>query len=280
MYGGIHNKKIFKYANEHFKLLEDLLGEVDYYDGFAKQFLANNEIPSTIRLFMEQRKAEKINELNSILLNKKWINHDPSRTKKIRKKLLKVNWRKPKEEIKLIGEYYLKSIDVINEFYKNTGNAFTDLELQVHDLRRKLRWLSIYPQALRGAIQLVDNVEDNEALKKYLIPAIVNSPFNVMPEPANNQIVLILEKKYFYSLSFVISQLGKIKDKGLSVLAIAEAVENTQFVNKEIATERAFELLHFKNAGLNSILKEAKEVCKPFFIEDNLGKLVVGVEIL
>ncbi|MBS1758205.1 MAG: hypothetical protein JSU03_13100, partial [Bacteroidetes bacterium] len=38
LYAGIHNKKKFLKIKEHFKLLEDTLGAIDYYDGFAKEF--------------------------------------------------------------------------------------------------------------------------------------------------------------------------------------------------------------------------------------------------
>ncbi len=278
LYSGLHNKKIFKYANDHFKLLEDALGAADYYDGYAKDFLADNEMPVTIRLFIEERKAEKLSELNAILLKKKWVGHEPSRTKKIRKKLLKADWKEPEEEMKLIKKYYLGAIKEINNFYKNTGTQFTDIEAQVHELRRKLRWLSIYPQALQGLLQLTDSGLKDDAVEKYLTPAIVNSPFNVMPAIANNKVALTLEKNYFLALSFVISALGKIKDKGLRVVATAEAVRHTQFVNDEVALQRAVTLNHAEKDGMAHILKEAKEICGPFFIEDNLGKL--GLEIV
>ncbi len=274
LYTGLHNKKIFKYTNDHFKLLEDALGEVDYYDGYAKDFLADNEMPATIRLFMEEKKAEKLGDLNTLLLKKKLIGHDPSRIKKIRKKLQKADWKKPEEEMQLIKLYYAKEIEDINHFYKSTGSDFIDIEAQVHDLRRKLRWLSIYPQALRGAVQLADSGVKDDLVVKYLTPAVINSPFNVMPGVANNDVILTLEKNYFLALSNMISALGKIKDKGLRLVATSEAVRHTQFVTDEVALQSAIVLNHAENGGVSHILKEAKEICEPFFVEDNLGKLV------
>ena len=274
LYAGLHDKKRFLYAMEYFKTLEDMLGAVDYYDAFAKDFLEDPVMPSTIRLFVESKREEKLKAINEILIRKKWISADLYRTKKIRKRIKKADWKIPQKEVELIKEFYFKEIEKINEFYKETGEHFTDIELQVHDLRRKIRWLSIYPRALRGCIQFIDNETETPEIAKYLIPEIINSPFNIMPQAGNNQFFVLLEKNYFLSLSFVISALGKIKDRGLRVVAIAEAVKNTQFVNDKIAMERAIELNAVNTDGFYDSLKKANEICDPFFAENNLGKLI------
>ena len=274
LYAGLHDKKRFLYAMEYFKTLEDMIGAVDYYDAFAKDFLEDPIMPSTIRLFVESKREEKLKAINEILIKKKWISADLYRTKKIRKRIKKADWKIPEKEVELIKEFYFKAIEKINEFYKETGEQFTDIELQVHDLRRKLRWLSIYPQALRGCVQSVDNGIETPELAKYLTPEIINSPFNIMPPPGNNRFFVQLEKNYLFSLSFVISALGKIKDGGLRIVAIAEAVKHTQFVTDEIAMEKAIELNAVNTDGLYSSLKKANEICDPFFAENNLGKLI------
>ena len=274
LYAGLHDKKRFLYAMEYFKTLEDMIGAVDYYDAFAKDFLEDPIMPSTIRLFVESKREEKLKAINEILIKKKWISADLYRTKKIRKRIKKADWKIPEKEVQLIKEFYFKAIEKINEFYKETGEQFTDIELQVHDLRRKLRWLSIYPQALRGCVQSVDNGIETPELAKYLTPEIINSPFNIMPPPGNNRFFVQLEKNYLFALSFVISELGKIKDQGLRIVAVAEAVKHTQFVTDEIAMERAIELNALNTDGLYSSLKKANEICDPFFAENNLGKLI------
>ena len=274
LYAGLHNKKKFLYAMEYFKSLEDMFGAVDYYDGFAKDFLEDPIMPSTIRLFVEARREQNLKGINEILIKKKWTSADLYRTKKIRRRIKKSDWQIPEKEVELIKQFYQKAIKSVNEFYKETGTEFTDIELQVHELRRKLRWLSIYPQALRGCVQFTNNDIETPELLKYLIPAVVNSAFNVMPVAANNQFFVLVEKNYFLALSFVISALGKIKDNGLRIMVTAEAVKNTQFVNETVAMERALILNNSENIGLSIFLKKAKEICQPFFEEDNLNKLI------
>lgn len=275
LYAGLHNKKRFEYAMDYFKSLEDLIGAVDYYDSFARDFLEDPIMPTTIRLFVESKKEESLKAINEILIKKKWINHEPSRTKKIRKKIKSADWKTPEKEMELVKKFYIDSIENINEFYNETGTKFIDIELQVHDLRRKLRWLSIYPQALRGCVQFVDNGNETPELSKYLTPEIINSPFNIMPLAGNNEFFVLVEKNYFLALSYVINALGKIKDKGLRIMAIAEAVQHTQFVKEEIALEKALLLNGSDTNALNNSLKEANEICDPFFAEDNLGKLII-----
>jgi len=274
LYAGLHNKKKFLYAMEYFKNLEDMFGAVDYYDGFAKDFLEDPIMPSTIRLFVEARREENLKAINAVLIKKKWTSADLYRTKKIRRRIKKTDWQIPEKEVELIKQFYQKAIKSVNEFYKETGAEFTDIELQVHDLRRKLRWLSIYPQALRGCVQFTDNDIETPELLKYLTSEVVNSPFNIMPVAGNNQFFVFIEKKYFLALSFVIGALGRTKDKGLRIMVTAEAVKNTQFVNETVAMERALLLNNSENIGLSIVLKKAKEICQPFFEEDNLGKLL------
>jgi hypothetical protein len=276
LYACLHDKKRFKYAVKYFKSLEDMLGAVDYYDSFAKDFLTDPIMPSTIRLFVESKREENLTTINEILIEKKWINNDTSRIKKIKKKLKSADWKTPEKEVELIKQFYFKEIKNINEFYKEACTEFTEIELQVHELRRKLRWLSIYPQALKGCVQFVDSGTETSELSKYLTPEIVNSPYNIMPPTGYNHFFVLVEKNYFLALSYVINALGKIKDKGLRVLAIAEGVQHTQFVTPEIAMERALELNGRTSDGLNDSLKKAKEICQPFFAEDNLGKLMSG----
>ncbi len=274
LYAGMHNEKQFLKIKERVKLLEDLLGGIDHYDNFAKDFLKDAKIPATVTKFCEKKRDEKLAELNAALLKRKWINHDPLRTKKIRKRLARMDWQTSEKEIELIKEFYLKSIIGINNFYKEAGPAFTNLEEQVHEIRRKLRWLSIYPRALQGAIQLKDNKTKDKAVAKYLIPEIINSPFNKMPAKGTNNPILFLEKNYFLALSNILSTLGTLKDSGLRIHALADAIKETQTVSEEIALQQAYKLTKMKPDGLKEIMVKAYDICKLYFEEKNLEKLV------
>ncbi|MFN0083087.1 MAG: hypothetical protein ACKVOM_11280 [Ferruginibacter sp.] len=99
-----------------------------------------------------------------------------------------------------------------------------------------------------------------------------------MPAVGNNKAIIEFEKKYFLALSYVIFELGNLKDDGLKVMAIAEAIAATQFVDDETALQRAYPLSKISSEGVKEIMARAKDVAALFFEEDNLGKMMVGIK--
>jgi hypothetical protein len=277
IYGGLHDKKIFSKIEAHFKLLEDALGTVDYYDSFAREFSINKKIPAAVADYAKAQARENIQRLNDLLREEKWIGERANRTRKVRKKLGSVGWLKEKDEAKAIASFYKKQIKKIEAFDQAFNGEFTEIETQVHALRRKLRWLSIYPQALRGFIQLDESGEQTEDEKKYLTPEIINSPFNKLPDAGANKYLLMLDKNRFFALSWLIAELGKLKDDGLRVLLINEALQQTKNISRDEAEKQTYRLLGRNSSSLTEILSKASQICKEFFAEGNLDKLLKGI---
>ena len=186
-------------------------------------------------------------------------------------------WQNPKDELKGIFEFYKKSIKELKEFMQAAGPEFTGIESQVHEIRRDLRWISIYPQALQGVIQLKDSAISPAHIEKYLTPEIVNSPFNKMPPPGINTQFLLLEKKYFLALSWVIAELGNLKDSGLKVLVVAEAFQQTEGIKHEAALQKTYHTLGLADNILDDILVKASAICNNYFNEKNADNLIYGV---
>ena len=262
LYGGLHNKKQFRKIEEHFKLLEDGLGAIDYYDAFARQFAADKTVPAKNAKFAEAKALEKAASLNKLLKDNNWIGKKADRLGKMRKQLAGCDWLKDKAEIWAIETFYGKNIAKIDAFAKTYESGFTDLESQVHELRRKLRWLSIYPQALQGCVQLTTTGSRDKNVKKYLTPDIVNSPFNKLPAAGSNRYVLTFNRDYFLALSWMISELGKLKDQGLRFCVLNEAGSKSK---TDAANETA-------------ILTKASDLTRTYFAEKNLDKMIVGIE--
>ena len=272
----LHNNKKFNALKDQFKILEDALGAIDYYDAYANQFLKHPMVPVHIREYMQGQAREKIQHLNTVLTDGDWLTAN-GRLKAIRKKLKEAEWLQPKEEAKGIKKIYDKAIDKINAFVREEGAGnFTEMENQVHEFRRELRWLSIYPQALRGSIQTLDSGESETATAAYLIPEIVQSKFNIMPDAGDNKWFLLLEKNYFYALSWLIAELGKLKDEGLQYFAAAEALQQTAGFSSEEAFEKSFEVFGVEKNMYDSLLTRASLITKTFIKEENLDKLVLG----
>lgn len=274
-YAHIHNPKRFEKLKARVKLLEDGIGQIDYYDNVAKDLRKMNQIPESIIHYLEAQAREKIQHLNEVLKTDSWIGDDPKSMGKIRAKLEDADWEKEKRELAAIEDFYRSSIQEIKDFMPT---AFTELESQVHSMRRKLRWLSIYPQAFQGSIQLHDNGTADPKTDKYLTEAIVKSPFNQLPAIGQHQYQLQLEKKYFLSLSWMIAELGRIKDEGLTILAVTEALQQAGIRDQNDARQHACAILGKPANQINQLLDLATVICKRFLDEGILDQLIVGIE--
>lgn len=276
LYAGIHNKKKFIKIKAHFKLLEDAIGQIDYYDAFAKEFAGNKKIPATVVSYLQAQAREKIQSLNEILTEKDWIGSGKSRIEKIRKKLKKADWLDEQKDVEGVRDFYFSSINGILEFSNQKNFHFENVEKDVHELRRMLRWLSIYPQALKGCIQLSQAKKSPAYLSKYLTKAITGSPYNVMPDAGDLRYFLLLDKTRFYALSWMISELGNLKDSGLRLEVIKEALIQSGSTNEKAALIKARSFLGNRQLTEQQVLDQAEAILKTFCKEQNLESLVIG----
>ena len=284
LYSNIHNKNKFEKLKTHFKLLEDTIGKVDYYDAFAKEFLANKKIPPVITSYLQAQSREKIQSLNEILTEKEWLGDDNTRIKKIRKKLSNADWQDEKEDVKSIQEFYMTAINKILEFINEKNFHFTDIENDVHEFRRMLRWLSIYPRVLQGCIQLgKSKTAAPRFLSKYLTKAITTSSYNVMPDAGDLKYFLIFDQNRFYAISWLIAELGNLKDSGLKVEVIKEAILQTSpqsptaKTNEKNTLAKAYKLAGVAQKTLEQILDAAEKISQTFCKEKNLEDLITGI---
>lgn len=276
MYAQFHNKPFFTEINERFKGVEDVLGAIDYYAAFLREFHSDEKVPTTVKNHLESKTREKITAFNNLLAKKGWTNGKTLR--KINDGLCIAKWQNQEDEIANIEKYYHKQIKKINEFVGETTFEFKNVETQVHELRRKLRWLSIYPQAFQGAIQLQENKADLTNLEKYLTDEIVSSPFNNLPFSSEVKHHVFLEKYHFLALSWMISELGKLKDKGLKITALKDAFQEIAFLKDEEAMSEAYRVLGDDYPKMDTLLKQAGVVAQRFFDEKILDKLIWGVD--
>ena len=275
LYRDMHNKKKFNKLNEVFKIFEDKLGAVDYYDGFAKEFFNSQNISDDIKGFIKSQMGKKLSDLNVLLTGEGWIGSDNKRVRKIYEKLEKADWLGPEEDAAGIKKSYEGSITALIKNIEKSKINFDSVEGDVHELRRELRWLSIYPQALRGLIQMKPSVDSPEYLKKYLTPEIINSPFNKMPEAKVGQPVLYVNADYFYALSWLIAELGKLKDNGLKIVVLKEAVQSLNKISDGDAEQQSLLFCGEGQITTLAILEKAKNASLQFFGERVLEQMLI-----
>ena len=261
-------------------MIVNALGAIDYYDSIAMDLSKNKKIPLEVTQYLQAQTREKLQHLNELLNEKKWISENNERLVKIRKKLTEANWLDDEKEINELNLFYGKAIYEIIEFTHVTNCHFDNMEEDVHELRRKLRWLSIYPQALQGCVQLTGSNIKSKQLAKYLTKEIITSPYNKMPQAGDNIYFLMLNKDYFLALSWLIASLGELKDSGLTIVAVKEALQQIKGINEVDAINQTYQVLGNKQIKLPVLLNNAEKICKTFFDEKNLGNLVNGIKKL
>lgn len=277
LYSKIYSSKEIGKLYEHFKLIEDSLGQIDYYYSLSLAFAGNTKIPAEYKRYFKEQIEQISLATNELLVEKGWLSDNDKRLGKITNKLKKVDWLNSEKEVEAIGNFYKTSIDSIGKFATKTGYSFDNVEEDIHELRRKLRWLSIYPQALQGVIQYAPETKAADTIGKYLTKEIKNSPFNKLPAAGNNTYFLLLNKNYFLSLSWLIAELGTLKDEGLLLAGLTEAIEKSSGCDTEESLTRAYKLLGNKQRQMQEILAEASSLTKTYFEEGNLQHLIAGI---
>jgi len=266
-------KKKFKKLQEKFKLLEDMLGRIDYFEELNKSISQHSHLPEYLKFHFLIPAKNAISDLNEVLLHFGWL--DGEQLKKIQRTLEKVEWKDPQEEHKRLELFYYAEIEKITAFAKNGTISFSDMELGIHEFRRKLRWLSIYAHALHGGIQLVDIEKERLTLENYLTDTVLNSRFNKLPPADKQTIPLRLSKYNFYALSWMIGRLGELKDQGLTLISLAETISQTYLIqNEEEALLKAQEVLGENSASLDELLQEGNKITKQFFKDGVLKNLI------
>jgi len=273
LYKKITDHKKLKKLNELFKDMEDRLGEIDFYDGFYKEFKNEKNIPESLINYLKEKKERKLDDLKDFLKDEKWISKNQKRLLQIMKELDEVKWLDEKNDSLAILDVYQEDIKKVVKKYKRKSFKFCDIENDVHELRRQLRWLSIYPQALGGLMQLKTEGEPQEFLMKYLTPEIINSPFNVMPDGSQLQYHIMLHKNYFYALSWIIAELGILKDSGLRIKILEESISDV-YKTKEDVEQLVYSICKENQLTIPQILQQAEKVSATFFSENILHNIL------
>jgi hypothetical protein len=271
MYAGLHNKKRFTKIKDWCKILEDSLGGIDYQVAMHNYCKTNKSIPANITQHFADEIANACDAMNAYLADS--FGAKQAKFEKMKQKINSADWLAEEKESKAIVDYYKTQIKKINEWYIAEAREMNDIELHVHELRRKLRWLSIIPQALQGKIQLAGDVKIIIVLKKYITKEITSSPFNKLAPIGKLKSVAYLNKQHFYALSWMIAELGKLKDSGLVENGVALAYASIHLCDAEQASKTT-KGMHKNYVSINDLLKQANAIVKEFFDAKILNALV------
>ena len=188
-------------------------------------------------------------------------------------KEFKINFNDKTIVLKLHEEIKSELIEAC-EFFNQFPKEFTDMEKQVHELRRKLRWVSIYGESFQGLIVLKEVKEKYLWEKSFITPKEIKNPYNKLPVSKKLNQNLSLNKKSFFALSNVISNLGIIKDKGFRLYLIEKSIRKTNTekgINSAILASKQLQA----NFTESTLLAQAHLLLKTYFNKYKIHDLLV-----
>lgn len=261
------DEKLFEKWNKRFKKLEDLFGEIDQYLTIESELKRNKKIPKEVVKYFAINAINYIEKCNQRLREKKWLDN----------KLQSFNYKLSEFDVEYNQEYLdelkytmFDEMHSILDFAKKSNYQFTKIEEEVHELRRKLRWLSIYAQALNGLIQFKKSNKKNKFQQNYFTKEVLNSPYNKMQKRPKNTAIIEFDNDSFFALSWIINKLGELKDDGIKVQKLSDAIFVAENVTKDEANKKAITLLGFKSTIQEDVLKEASKTIELFLVKDKI----------
>ncbi len=269
------DKKTFNGYNDLFKKVEDVLGTFDYYEALYKSIEGKEGIDPNFIAYFKKNLDDHQKLMGDFLVEQKWIGTNVPTYTDLITDFSKIDYPKVKELRKLLAKYMMKQLTKVQEAYEQKTLDINDIEGGIHEIRRKLRWVSIYAQVCNGWIQLRELKTTPSSFKKYQTKEIINSPFNKLPKAPQNFDSLIIDSTNFYALSWAIDELGKIKDQGMKVQAINEAIQVCGIKNKT-----QIQLIRDTyNASISSLAEapnQAKVVLENFFVKDKIAENIIA----
>ena len=262
------NKELSK-ETKKIKKIEDSLGRIDDYDALYLLFSKNKKIKKKEADYFLAKREKEERKLNKKLIEKDFYQqtfHSLAVTPLIHfhdKILIKKLHRQINKELRGCFNFYLKYPE-----------AFTSMEKQVHALRRKLRWLSIYAQSFDGIIVLDPDKTKYEWEKRFITAAEIKSPYNKIPVTKKLEAYIHFNKKAFLALSYMVAALGKIKDKGLQMEELAKSICKTTGCSKQQARKLTVDQLNLKYSE-EDLFKEAHTLLHAFFIKYRIHELLL-----
>jgi hypothetical protein len=213
-----------------FKTLEDLLGAVDFSDALVKR-LSEANADSELRAYFVGRRAEACFQANRFLeASEWWAEKDqcPDALEDALETIEETDWPGERKEKKAFAEYFADCAKTMQEKLEAREFDFSQLESGLHEVRRKVRWLSILPAALDGLFVRPDEAPTSDPLSKYFTPAVLASPFNHFPPKKDVASPIVLDSPAFLALSWLIAELGAHKDRGQTADALLAAAQELE----------------------------------------------------
>jgi hypothetical protein len=264
---GLKNSGFIQW-HKTFKKFEDVLGEVDLYDAFIKEFSKNKKISPDILYYLQSKREKTLKKFEKRVKKAGYIDNG---IKDFTAKVRKMHLHFDPTLISNIEKAIKAELEGLEKFAAHNHYVYTKFEDHLHELRRKLRWIGIYAQSLRGIIKLSDDRNTYKWEKKYLVKKSVESPYNTLPLNPTFKKHIAFERQHFIALNWIIDELGNLKDIGLNMELLAKSIRKTENAEKPAAVKKAMHILGLKQTE-SDLVKKTSELALEFFEVNKITK--------
>ncbi len=259
-----HSKEVAEPLYEIYKSSEDAIGKYDFISSSSSKIASDTKLSEELKeKIIHQEKKARI-ELKQFLKKENWL---PDATENVSKQAEQMEDILSTDSDDFRNDYIKflsKTISKIDEEYRKGELDPHLLEEGIHEIRRKIRWISIYAKISGGFIQTQKSEKVNSEYKKYLTEDSISSPFIKLPPCPKGVEPINIRFENFVALSWMIQELGDLKDEGLNY-------ENqVRLLGEEKSTENKKKDSKKSPDTLTRITEEALKICDEFFIKDNI----------
>jgi hypothetical protein len=264
IYRSIEDEDLFNDLLSKSKEVEDQLGQYDFHLWIYNEISLNKNIPKEVIEHFKKNVSIAEDSLKKFLETSGWLISTSENYQADISKLREFKWPSIEVFTTKLNKFLIKQVSkIIHDFDDNEYNL-DEIEVGIHELRRKIRWISIYASSVEGVIQLKSSNNSTASFQKYLQPDVVNNPYNKLPAKLKDSRIIYIKSIYFYALSWIIEELGKLKDEGLFKYHIINELKGSNNISAD-HKQLTLDELEINEDYSKVISNIAKEICNDFF---------------
>ncbi len=240
------------------KELEDALGNYTVRRDIRKSAEDKGAPQAVVKHLKAQEKAGR-QELER-LVEKEWMpqgKHDRSPAlKDILRSLADEKWGSYGEDMKYIRSRMSDHLHKVD----NTHYDMRQLDSGIHELRRNMRWIPLYIEALGGVVQLSEAKNPVAELRKTLDTPMAQHKNAQLPKSDREEDPIRISKSVYVGFLQAVEDLGQVKDRGEVMEILSHAyVEAGVSKNENDARAAVARLLGKKPADFD-LTDDAKKI--------------------
>ena len=218
-----------------FKTVEDTLGEFDAWHTLHLRAQAAWQAPAEVQAWFHDNRMHAAGRIAAALQILKLAPEDSEHgaardvpgLANMRAELADLAWPAHRKDRMKVAQFLAQELREIEVRFESGALNLRDLEGGLHELRRRLRWPSVYAAALNGLVVIGPQRAAAPGLSHYLTAAVTESRHAHLAHHQRVAQPLTINYAYWMALSWLIQELGRIKDQRQWTAALQAAFRSS-----------------------------------------------------